>query len=91
MAQRTTNADVPYLAGLIGLTAGLSGAWCASLMWGVPQPEISVPAATAATAAFTTACLLGGIGFIEFESSYSEDSLNDSSRSASREMEANRP
>lgn len=67
MAQRTTNADVPYLAGLIGITAGLSGAWCASLMWGVPQPEISVPAATAATAAFTTACLLGGIGFIEME------------------------
>lgn len=65
--RREVDADVPYLAGLIGLTAGLSGAWCASLVWGVPQPEISVPAATAATAAFTTACLLGGIAFIEME------------------------
>ena len=67
MEQRTTPADTSYLSGLIGLTAGLSGAWCGALMWGVPQPEISVPAATAVTAAFTTACLLGGIAFIEAE------------------------
>lgn len=65
--RREVSADVPYLAGLIGLTAGLSAAWCGALVWGVPQPKISVPAATAATAAFTTACILGGIGFIEAE------------------------
>jgi len=64
---RELPADTAYLSGLIGLTAGLSGAWCGALAFGVPQPEISLPVATAATAAFTTACLLGGIGFIEME------------------------